>query len=734
MTGAPPDRDSVSDQPNYDDKGTVLRGTAADAIADIDAYEKEFQRWEQRGDQIIKRYRDQRSEATNLRVVSRKFNILWSNTETLKPTLYARLPRVQVERRFKDADPVGRTACEIAERVGNYLLETSPFDNVMRACTQDLLLPGRAVSWVNYMADLSNTQGPMGSDAPTLPGSGGTTPSTEEATSAGDSGADAYKEDANTEAKAEAQEEATEPPLEKIREKVEPIYVYWKDFGHSPRRTWQEVNRAWRQCHMTRPELIRRFGEELGGDLPLDRKHEDTKDNKTDSLHDTSTIYEVWDKARRKVCWVHKSQKDYLEEIDPPVDLEGFWPFPRPIWATMTNDTLVPVPLYVLYQDQAAELDKITNRIGRFTDGLKLSGVYDSSVPELQRILSPNGTPDNLLVPVANFAGLMEKGGLAGGVQMLPLEMIANTLLQLYNARDQILNVIYQVTGIADIIRGSSNPNETATAQSIKGQFASLRIKDTQAEVARFSRDTARIVVEMAVEMYEPETLYEIVQADSFCKPSPREQQRAQMMAQFAAGVGQQPPPQKPMDEFMAALRMLRDDKMRSFHVDIETDSTIAMNEQEDKQNVTEFLTALGAFMTSFGPMVQQMPALAPVAGDALLYATRRYKAGRALEGSIEKFVENMAAQAAQPKPPSPEEQKIALQAKESQAKLQLTAQKNQGDQALAAKKAQGDLALKASAQQAETALKAQHEQNVHQQELARALKPEVNVTVAPVH
>lgn len=621
--------DSVSDQPNHDPQsgpqGAI--GTAGDAIADINAYEKEYLKWEQRGKQIIRRYRDERSEATNLRVVSRKFNVLWSNTETLKPTLYARLPRVQVERRFKDADPVGRTACEIAERAGNYLLESTPFDNVMRSCVQDLLLPGRGVAWVNYKADLNEVEGPVDSD--------------------------------------EGENDEAEPELEKIHETVEPFYVDWRDFGHSAVRTWQEVNRAWRVCHMRRPELIQRFGDELGKKLPLDEKSDGSKDENVDLIHDTCRVYEVWDKKKRKVCWVHKTEKDYLDETDPPVDLEGFWPFPRPLWSNLTNDTLTPVAYYLQYQDQAAELDKITNRIGRFTDGLKLAGVCDASVPELSRLLSPNGTPDNMLIQVANWANLSEKGGLQGAVQLLPVQEIAATLLQLYEARDQVLNVIYQVTGIADIIRGASNPNETATAQSIKGQFASLRIKDTQAEVARFSRDTARIMVETAVEMYEPELLYEMVQADQFCKPSPREQQQAQLLQQFGM------PAPKPMDEFNQALRLLRDDKMRSFHVDIETDSTIAMNEQEDKQNVTEFLAALGSFMQGFGPMIQQMPALAPVAGEALLYATRRYKAGRSLETSIEKAVQQIVQMASQPKPPPPELLKIQAEAKAKEADTQ---------------------------------------------------------------
>lgn len=633
-------RDNVSDQPPTDQNGQAISaGTAGEAIADIDAYEKEYQKWEQRGDQIIRRYRDERSEATNLRVVSRKFNILWSNTETLKPTLYARLPRVQVDRRFKDADPIGRTACEIAERAGNYLLETSPFDNVQRLCVQDVLLPGRGCQWINYRAELSAVDGPMGSDD------------------------------------AEGSEEETEEgetELEKIQELVEPIYVAWKDFGHSPKRTWQEVTRVWRICHMSRKQLVKRFGEELGNKLPLDRKHDDSKDGKTDSIRDTSTIYEVWDKETKKVCWIHKSEKDYLDESDPPVSLEGFFPCPRPVWANLTNETLIPLPLYTLYQDQAAELDKLTNRIGRFTDGLKLAGVVDASVPELTRLLSPNGTPDNILIPVANWGALSEKGGIAGAVQLLPVQEIATTLISLYQAREQVLSVIYQVTGLADIIRGASNPNETATAQSIKGQFASLRIKDMQAEVARFSRDAARIMVEIAVEMFEPETLYQMVQADQFCKPTPREQKQAQLLQQF----GMQPP--KPMEEFMTALRLLRDDKMRSFHVDIETDSTIALDEQQEKQNVTEFLTAFGQFLGNFGRIAQEMPAFAPVIGEALMYATRRYKAGRSLENSIEKAVAQMVQAQSQPKPPSPEQVKAQLEQQKTQQQMMLAQQKDQ--------------------------------------------------------
>ena len=672
---------------------TKEQGTAADYINEIERYEKEYQNWQHRGDSIVKRYRDERSESSNVQILTRQYNILWANTETLKPTLYARAPKVQVQRRYKDTDPAGRIASEIAERAGNYLIDVSDYDNVMRACVMDFLLPGRAVPWVNYRANFADPESPMDSEETV---EGARKESKKEAEKEPKA---AYAETGDGYGEKEEASDEDQPSLDKIRETVTPIYVGYKDFGHSPVRTWQEVQRAWRICRMTREQLIKRWPDK-GENIPLNDNPEDKNDQDKEA-DDKADIYEIWDKEKRKVCWVSKNEKDVIEAIDPPVELQDFWPFPRPIWATLTNETLIPVPLYALYQDQAAELDKLTNRIGRFTDGLKLAGVYDASVSELQRILSPVGSPDNALIAVSNYTGFKEKGGLLGAVDILPVEMIANTLLSLYNAREQVLSVIYQITGLADIIRGASNPNETATAQSIKGQFASLRIKDSQAEIARLARDTSRIMVEMAVEMYEPDTLYEMVMAESFTNLTPREQQQAQILQQFGL------PVPKPREEFDTALRLLRDEKMRSFHIDIETDSTVALDEREEKAAVTEFLSAFGSFVTGFLPVVGQFPALAPVAGEALLYATRRYRAGRQLEDSIEKAVAQLVQAAGQPQP-NPAQIKAEAEAQKDQAeaqidaqKLQLTAQKNQGE--LAVK--QGNLALKKDKQDKDFAL-----------------------------
>jgi hypothetical protein len=622
------------------DKGTPKdQGTASSVIAEIEAYEKQFEPWLKRGSEIVKRYRDERVTTSNATIITRKYNILWSNVETLRPTLYARIPTIQVERRFKDADPVGRVACQIAERAGNYLLQTGPFGIILDNCVEDYLLPGRGVMWIHYDAE--------GEDVP--------------------------KEGYEAE---EGEEPETE--FKKLQETITPTYVDWRDFGHQPKRHWQENKLVWRRTYLTRAELIKRFGKALGEKINLDRTPKE--DGKADEVVAQATIYEVWDKKRRKVCWVHRDMVDYLDEIDPPINLESFWPCADPLNATMTNGTLIPVADYMLYQDQAQELDKLTNRIGRLTDALKVVGVYNASVPELSRLLSPSGTPDNVMIPVADWAVLSEKGGLSRGVEFIPLTDIVNALIQAYQAREQVLNVIYQITGISDLLRGASDPRETATAQGIKGQYGSTRIKARQSKVATFARDNARIVVEIAVEMFEPQTLWEMTNAKSFCQIDPQAQAALQQMGGEPQFTDSQ--------EFMKALSLLRNDKLRSFHVDIETDSTIALDEAEDKAATVEFIGAVGNFLGTFGPIVAQQPALAPLAGEMLMYAARRFKAGRALEASIEKAVAGIAQAASQPQaPPAPppeavmkaEAEKYAVDAKTRTEAEKIAADKELG-------------------------------------------------------
>jgi len=116
--------------------------------AELKLAKREDEKFIERGDKIVKRYRDDRAGwATS----GKRFNILWSNIQTMIPALYGKTPRAEVARRWKDSDPVGRTASVILERCLQYEIDHyGDFDSSIRLAITDRLLPGRGVTWVRF--------------------------------------------------------------------------------------------------------------------------------------------------------------------------------------------------------------------------------------------------------------------------------------------------------------------------------------------------------------------------------------------------------------------------------------------------------------------------------------------------------------------------------------------------------------------------------------------------------
>lgn len=629
---------------------------------EIDLYECATQTWRTRGEKIIRRYTYQKSDTD---VDTRRFAILWSNVQTISPALYARTPKAEASRRFKDADPVGRTAAEMLERAANYTLDAYDFDGTMQECIEDLLLPGRSTAWVRYEPALKTVTPPptplMGDWATgfQLPTGAPVDPQ-------------AVQQDPQT-----GQPTTQEDDYEALDyEKVCIDYVNWQDFGHNVARTWREVYLGWRRVYLTREELMKRFPK-TGADAPLDHKPEMNQSNIVfaPDTKNKATVYEMWDKKAQKVYFICKEMTQALSIEEPFLHFDGFFPFPRPVYSTKANGKLIPTPDYMYYQDQAEEIDKLTERIGKLGDVLKLAGVYpgdEKTNQGMQRLLDP--TSDNVLIAIDQWAAFAERGGIKGVIEWVPIDVVIEVIKGCVETRKQLLDDVYQITGISDILRGVSVASETATAQNIKSQWGSLRIRDRQKEVARFARDIIRLVCEVIAEQFQPQTLQAMtgIQADD------------------------------------QVMQLLRNDMTRNFRIDIETDSTIEPNESEEKQGAVEFVGMIGQFLQQSFPVVQAVPQMAPMLGEMLMYVTRRFRAGRSLEEVIEKTMDQIAQQASQPKPapPDPQMQKVQQEGQIAQARLQMEGQvqqaKVQTEQASAAAKAQTD--------QASVAAKAQND------------------------
>jgi hypothetical protein len=406
---------------------------------------------------------------------------------------------------------------------------------------------------------------------------------------------------------------------------------------------------------MTRAELIERFGEEIGRAVPLNaRLRQDNPDTPEarfrDGMAARAEVYEIWDKAERKVCWIAKGYEAPLDERADPLRLREFFPCPKPLFATLTTDSLIPTPDFLLYKDQANDLDDVTYRLSKLTQACRVSGVFDASQDASLGRLFQEGK-DNHLIPVNTWAAFSDKGGLRGVMDFVPLDGVIATIRELTGREQALKAQIYEITGISDIVRGYSAPSETATAQQIKGQFAALRLQEQQAEVARFARDLIAMTAEVIAEHFQPQTIA------------------------LMSGLQEQAP--EFQQAFMPAVELLRQDAMRSFRIEIETDSTIAIDEQGDKQAATEFLTAMGNYMASSLPMAQQAPELLPVVGQGAVFLARRFRARRQLEGAIEQAfqaLEQRAQQMAQ-QPQQQQPDAAMLKAQADQQRLALEAE-----------------------------------------------------------
>jgi hypothetical protein len=658
---------------------------ASDWLDEIERAEKDQNKWSNRAKKIVKIYTEERETSK----AARQFAIFWANIQVLLPAVYAKPPEPVVQRRFQDKDPLGREAGQVVERALISTFDTANLDKTLEQVCEDYLIVGRGTAWVRYVPAFETL--PIG-------------------------------------------EEQVETLTD---ESIAYDFVNWSDFIYPKVRSWSEVPWVARIVYMDKGGLEARFGAALAKEV-FAKTDPDKKrvDPKTGVAKDRIQVYEIWSKRDKEVIWVAKNYKDKVLDRKPPLyDLHGFFPCPEPAFATCPTDSLQPIPDYVYYQDQCEEINQLTIRIGNLTDALKLVGFYPAGAEggissAIEMALSPS--TDNRMIAVPSWNGFVSGGGAKQMIEWLPVDMVQEVLQGCLQLRQQLIQDVYQITGISDILRGESQASETATAQNIKAQWGGVRIRDKQRTMARFARDLTRIGGEIIAEKFQPETLWRITGL-KFPTQADKDAAQAKIQAALAPPppMAALPPPQAPGQPPTAALappngppgpqpgppepppipddvkamlaapsqediiQLLRDDQMRTYRVDIETDSTIEANEQAEKERRNEFLAAVGAFIQQVMPMIQMAPPIVPMLMEMLMFAVRGYRAGRQLEDVIEASLEALgkAATEQQQAQGKMQQQQMDQQAKAQDdttklgfAKLEMEDQhfkQERGDQAL---------------------------------------------------
>jgi hypothetical protein len=573
----------------------------------IDTAKKDVSDFVTSGRKIQDRYRDEgRSSRGSL---DSNFNILYSNTETILPMLFSESPEADCRAQDSNSMPARKAAKMLEDTINHFIKNPESYSSIESA-VKDMLLPGYGCIRVAYKPYFSERE-------------------VEEVK---------YDDDG-----VESVEVKKEDVL--AIECIEFKYQYWEDVLMPKVRRYEDLPWQAFRGRYTRQEAEEEFGKKIAAKLEYNYREDNAPEDKGDSgVYDgfsQAEVWEVWYKEERKVIWFSDcaTLQEPLRIDDDPLELDGFFPTAKPLSACFTNNTILPVPLFVQYQDLAEELNEVSTRIRRNVDNLKRRGVYDASFPQLANMVEGQ---DNTFVAIENLQRMLEKGGLKTIMQSEEIGEQVNVIVSLYQQRKEIIQAIYEVMGYADILRGVSDPRETASAQRIKGRFGTLRISRMQREVQRFIRDLVRIAGEIIVNRFEPKSIALVTGVD--------------------------------IGEVARMQEILQQTEPSSVLIDIQTDSTIAADDMADKDEMVEFMRAISEFIAQAPAMTQSIGLKAT--SELLMIMLKRFKMGRDIEQTImDRVVELIQQEQAaknQPPQPSPEEMEVQRKMAKDQADAQL--------------------------------------------------------------
>jgi hypothetical protein len=650
---------------NLDAQPETPAGLAARWSAELSAAREKEKVWWDRGEAIIKRYLDDRpSKDRN----SSRLNLYTSNTQTLEALLLGKTPEVDVERRFADsADDVARVAAEMLKRLLNTDLEkdgdtqTEAFRNALA----DRLRPGMGNVRLRYEVEMQTVKGaPATPQAPAVP---------------------------DTETKSS--------------ESVDVDYVFWKDQLWSPCRTFAEL-RWWAfAADMDREAFKKRFPE---GQFTPNTPKQDEK--KQQEYLQRCRVWEIWSKEDKQVFWLVEGHAEILDQKADPLGLGGFWPFPRPMFANLTTTDLLPTPDFCLAQDLYDGIDQLETRINLLEDAIRVAGVYDQTNDGLKQILSNRA--ENQLYPVATWAVFSEKGGIANAIEWLPLEQIVGALDKLRECRTEKIGLLYQITGMSDIMRGQASQQTTATEQAIKARFASVRVQTLQNEFARFCSETQKIKAEIISKLFSPETVLEM--------------SNAQYLPENDRALAEQ------------AAQLIVSGKLDA-RVTVNPDSVSLTDFAALKQERFEFAQTISGYFQGMIPLVQMsaaQPAMAMPTMEFVINLGQQLVSGlkgaSQMEGIFDEWVAKLKQAASAPPPPprpDPKMQVAQIKAQAEQGKAQAGMQQTQMSMQVATAKHQMDMQKLALEQQAAQADHVRGIQSAEAKERAEAMKKMNEVT-----
>jgi len=621
----------------------------------------------------------------------RRLNVWWYCINTLLPAYYSSTPRAEVNLRKRTGGIPYELGSVILERNTQFVMDTHfDFDKVGYNAALQFLLTGQGVLWARYAAkfetvleEMAVIRDPSGQ---LIDGSGRP-----------------YTGDTDILQAGEGNILIASIEVEKkIKEKAVLDVIQYNDYNCSDARTEDEIEWQSRRAFLDRDQAEQLFGRDVADDLIYDSFPEVMKKDlarKEDKYEGKAELHEIWCEATNKVYWLQKTgEKAIIESSEPPTKFERFYPC-SVISQSTDPDSVVPVSDYAHVRDQILEVERLTTRIHAVTQAIRTNFLYDAAMgPTVEQLFAGDlkGTP------IINWPSYKGRGGLQAGVEFYPVEPFVNALNVLQGARGAALQQLYETLKVSDLLRGTSEQYKSATANRLESQWSSLGLVVRQNMFSKFISDAISNLGTIIAEQFEPETILEVGDADALIEPTiyipppppapPMPEMGPEGMPPGDTGMMPPmapPPPPAPNplqlidDMKQQIIGLLRDNKKRSYRIQIATDSMIAIDQQQQQRDGAMLIQQAGQFFDQMRGLVDQYPPLLDFSISLFQNMIKTMKGGKELDGIFTKAMQQVgeiakAKEEAAKQPPPPDPTTLEVQGRlqiaqvESQAKLQV--------------------------------------------------------------
>lgn len=605
---------------------------------------------------------------------NRAYPIYNRSCRKLESAYFARPPKVKCKRAHGIEDEMALTMCLIADRLGQWNVDNSGFAEAMQATVRDFIHAAKGAPQLIYESDYSEQPVTLQS----MVKSEGEEP--------------IYYEE-NPEEPIDDDEEVFQNtdsgeyfynkrmPVEDTQ-KIRLAPLLYDEVLHTPNAKcpYEITEMAYKFC-MPREEAEEKFNPKNNRKLPYTTSKEDDEDREKGlqyiSDDEPGQYLHGWE------CWCLKTKTVYyvcedwktgiLLKLPDPYGLEGFFPSPAFIISSKHRNSMYATPGWVFLEAIANQLHTLYHRIHRLIDSIRRRALVRGS-PELVDEL--NRLDGEEFISTGNLDEILEKSTLADTIEYMPVKELVEALSEALKLKEDFKQEFYEQFGVPDILRGISDPQETAAAQELKTDNANDSFRVDKEQIINCARNCVEMMLDLSLREFSDEKIARICGYEFLEAGTPAEPPSDANPQGTAAILGHK-------ERFFEALNKLRNDEERNIRIDFETDSTSFRDEAKELEKQRMISDTVLQGLATLSNI--QHPGNMQVALKMLLAVLEAMGGTSQSEDMIKQAVAELKKAEAQPQqtPPDYEAMKIQVQ----QQKNQLDAQAKQQDLAVKAQK-----------------------------------------------